>query len=383
MPLGPSEAVPCPACGQSVALTDEYRALRDATARSVQAATEAQRVFAALGRPPAAVWRLFTFFDSAVFWAVGLPFWLCFGVGLSAVAQQAVARRLGANLEDVLEPHQVAALSLLLPSAVLVLGLLLSGWARKRTVARGGLQAALAARPPSRDGGPAGCRRCGAPLHVTADALGVRCPWCETDNLVRLPASWLQHMQRHTAKLGHETAAAAKALDDARSSLRWSFFWRAALGALVLSPGLLIIGASDALPSVQAYDPSGKPGTLPSWSKAVAAQLPCTGNMALFHPRTERDHCDATSCTLHALVAARGGQTVVVASDDVPEGTEAWVEAHEVTFLDSRWKTTAHGKLHAGHRLTWKAPLSGWYRVRATVPDPSPGRSWSLCAGAE
>src|SRR5207253_1658793 len=75
---------------------------------------------------------------------------------------------------------------------------------RRRLVERGKLQAELAAKPPSRPGGPARCRRCDAPLDVKPGDLGVRCFYCRTDNLVAMPADWIARMKSGTAEIARE-----------------------------------------------------------------------------------------------------------------------------------------------------------------------------------
>jgi Zn finger protein HypA/HybF involved in hydrogenase expression len=384
VPLAPGDVVPCPACAQAVEVPVEYRALRDSEAAAARARVDAQRLYRALGTAPSRFWRLFTFTESSIFWAFGFPVWACLGSGLSLAAQQVVARTLHANAADVLEPHQEAALTLLLPLGTIVLGLLFSGWARKRVVSLSGLQVTLAAAP-AREGGPAKCRSCGAPLFVTKEDLGVRCPYCAADNLVRVEPAWLGRMQHHVQKLKQGTDAAVKALADARSSLRWSFFWRWVVGALVLSPALLIAGANDDLPAESSFDAGGRSsGQLPSWSKAIAGtRLPCTpGNLKFVRAQTEAKHCSAAGCEVFKLIAARAGETVVAASANAPEGSEVWLEVHERTFLDDVWRPLGTAVLRADQPASWKVESSAWYRVRARMADQRPATLWSFCVTA-
>jgi LSD1 subclass zinc finger protein len=74
--------------------------------------------------------------------------------------------------------------------------------ARRVARVRQMLQAALAARPPERPGGPATCRSCGAPLDVPEGALGVRCVYCREHNLVAIPESWIARARKASKQLG-------------------------------------------------------------------------------------------------------------------------------------------------------------------------------------
>lgn len=62
------------------------------------------------------------------------------------------------------------------------------------------VQGTLAARAPERDGGPSCCRTCGAPLLVARGALGVRCAYCSSDNLVALEPSWVAHVRSYAQR---------------------------------------------------------------------------------------------------------------------------------------------------------------------------------------
>lgn len=385
VPLAPGDTVPCPACAKAVEVPVEYRALRDSEASAAKARTDAQQLYRALGTAPSAFWRLFTFTESSVFWALGFPVWVCLGSGLSVFSQEALGAALHANAADVLEPHEAAALTLLLPLGTVVLGLLFSGWARKRVVSLAGLQVALAATP-AREQAPAKCRSCGAPLFVAKDDLGVRCPYCAADNLVRVEPAWLARMQRHVRTVKRETGAALEAFAAARSSLRWSFFWRLVVGALVLSPALLIAGADDQLPSEASFDPSSASAArLPSWKRAVdAPRLECTtGNLKFVRAQTDAKHCSAEGCEVYKLIAARAGAVLEVLSQDAPPGSELWLELHHRTMTADVWRVVVGSPLVATQPARWKLEQSGWYRVRVRVADSRPGALWSLCVTAK
>jgi hypothetical protein len=112
-------------------------------------------------------------------------------------------------------------------AAVLVLGVLpawLASYLQSSGDLRLKLQANLAARPPQQPGFPSTCRQCGAALDVAPGQLGVRCAYCGSDNLVALPAAWVERAgtrQRHFHQSIVEAAAKAAALrSEARGDLK-------------------------------------------------------------------------------------------------------------------------------------------------------------------
>ncbi|MFO0598629.1 MAG: hypothetical protein U0228_25200 [Myxococcaceae bacterium] len=379
VPLAPGDAVPCPACQQPVEVPAEYRALRDAHDAADRTRVAAHRLYASLGKAPNPVWRAFLFTESALFWAVGLPVWMTIGSGLSLIAMGVVGRALHANAFDVLAQNEQVALTMALPLGVVVLGLLFSGWARQRVVKLGGLQAALAAGP-SRAGGVAGCRSCGAPLHVATDALGARCPYCEADNLVRVPPAWLERMKKHTAKVEQKLDAGVKAFEEARSSLRTSLILRAVFGALLLTPTVIIARSREpdrtTLDSFEAWknDSAG----LPSWSEHVGKSLDCSpGNLAFLKVKPRQEDCRDEGCAVFKAIAVRAGETVSVVSPDA-QGL-AWLDERDVRFLDEVWKQVGKGPLPTA---TFKVELSGWYRARAFISGASAGQWVTFCVSA-
>jgi hypothetical protein len=378
VPLAPGDHVPCPACQRLVEVPPEHRALRDAHAAADLTRSAAHRLYAALGNEPSALWRVFSFTESAWFWALGLPAWVCFGSALSLAAMNAVGSALHANAFDVLPQNQQVALSMGLPLGVVVVGLLFSGWARKRVVKLGGLQAALAA-VPSRDAKVVGCRSCGAPLHVTAEALGARCPYCDADNLVRVPAAWLERMKRHTAKLEQSVDAGVNALAEARSSLRTSLSLRVAFGALLLAPAVMIARSKDRPTSLDAFeawrdDASG----VPPWGDFVGRSLECSpGNLGFLRAQPRDADCDDSGCAVFTLIAARAGERVTVTSPGA-RGL-AWLDERETRFADVAWKQVAKAELPTA---TFEVERSGWYRVRAFISEASRGAFVPFCVDA-
>jgi hypothetical protein len=125
-------------------------------------------------------------------------------------------------------------------SAVLVLGL----WAR---VARGALERAAVAFPPSAPGEPASCHVCGGPVPVGVEPL-VRCAYCGADNLVEPAAlqragskralaldAWENDIERHARAAATTTRAASALL----------------LPAAVVFPAVALVGGALVLLSIE------------------------------------------------------------------------------------------------------------------------------------
>ncbi len=124
------------------------------------------------------------------------------------------------NVVETMPLRQQRALQFPPAIALAAVGAALGVYGRRRARSRQRLQAALAAKPPERKGGPATCRSCGAPLTVESGALGVRCIYCGSDNLVALPPSWIANVGADAAAIGAEIEPARAELDRERARLR-------------------------------------------------------------------------------------------------------------------------------------------------------------------
>ncbi len=105
-------------------------------------------------------------------------------------------------------------------------------YCRKSTAAITRLQEALGARPPAQPGGAATCRDCGAALDVPPGALGVRCMYCRTDNLVQV-ATRKARAEHEAEKKFHREVVSALAEHDAEREQR-----RKALPGRLVSAGM-------------------------------------------------------------------------------------------------------------------------------------------------
>jgi hypothetical protein len=375
VPLVDGDHGTCPNCGAQYPIPETYRALRDeagANARKPEAIALAKQI----GKPPPRLIRALAVFSSGWFIFAGLGFWIAFGVMLSFAAMPWFGRHLFHVLTyDVLSEQRQMQLSIVLPFGMLVIGFTVASWARRTGIVRGGLQAALAAAPPAKPGGPKTCRQCAAPLAPKAGALAARCAYCNADNLVELPPAWIDKMRSQAKQLKRELRAAAKEWQTERRALRRSLIKRFVLWTLVLVvPLWFIMGAaagSDLSSASSAYlHASRPPGVLPRWSDELNARFIGTC-------QEDTDDVPATAvcgdgrCALYEIVPLRHGEVVTYRSSDLPAGSMVNLEMHDQSLAFDRWSTVVSEPLSAGHPATTKAPYSGWYRIRITVPDPA------------
>jgi LSD1 subclass zinc finger protein len=265
----------------------------------------------------------------------------------------------------VLSDNRQMQLSIIVPFGLLVIGFTVASWARKGGITRGGLQAALAAVPPAKPGGPTSCRQCGAPLAPAAGAHAARCAYCQADNLVELPPAWIATMRAQATKLTQETRKAAKLWEQERRALRRSLFKRFVLWtAVLLVPMWFIMGAAAGKSSDRA---PGEPG---SWQKAMEFRYETSDCNEATDGIALEPVCSGEACTFSETVALRRGEVVRHVSRDLPAGSVVDLQMHDQTWFGDRWKTVASSPVSAGHPGATEVPYSGWYKVRVTVPQP-------------
>lgn len=197
VPLGTGDVATCAFCSASVPVPDPYRKLRDADREQRADRATAEHLYATLGKPSSALDRwvaLTTVGASAVVTVVVGILTVCGALALLGgfaleLVLHWIAPLVGIDVIDRLGGGTAYAAFAI---AVVVLGLFpiwLNGYLHTAGEIRKTLQQSLAARAPERPGFPSTCRLCGAALDVLPGALGVRCAYCQADNLVALPAA--------------------------------------------------------------------------------------------------------------------------------------------------------------------------------------------------
>lgn len=195
VPLGTGDVATCAFCSAQVPLPEEYRKLRDAERENRADRAEAEHLYRTLGGPSRALdlWVAFTTMTGGAVLMVVYVLVSAFAV-LSLLAGFAlelflhwIAPLVGIDLIDRLGGGTAYAVFGIGLVVLVLFPLWLNGYLHTSGEIRKTLQANLAARAPERPGFPATCRLCGAALDVPPGALGVRCAYCQADNLVAVP----------------------------------------------------------------------------------------------------------------------------------------------------------------------------------------------------
>jgi len=213
-----------------------------------------------LGRPPGVVARMWGGVATGCVWLVLWPVGFVVDGLLIAKALEVVSRSIHATLFDVLPNTLVWGGIGVALYATLAVPLAFGVYGNRRTNGRRKLQAALAALPPDREGGPVRCHSCGAPLDVGPADLGLACLYCGADNLVRMPEAWVAKLRTAATRLGTTIASAAREDRERRRTERRTLVRRLAwLGIFVpvmAGYGAVLDRETDTYP--------------PSWRAAVA-----------------------------------------------------------------------------------------------------------------
>lgn len=389
VPIVDEAETTCPYCRSVVAIPPEHHALRQATHASEADLAEAQAQYAKLGAPPGPLLRAWSgAADGALsFLGAALRVFLKIWVGLLQIVFEALK-----NIDDLRILLVVLALPLIalygvlwatgmalrlmapvfgvdvidrltITGGFLVLGcvlyvlfpipIALRNYADAWAGVRRRLQTCLAARPPRVAGGPALCRRCGAALVVPQRALGVRCVYCQADNLVAMPARWVADVERASADLHEQVSTALEEEAETRRSAR-----RGAVGLLgitLLLPGLTA-GLGAAMGKFGHFE--HRPGFVEELA-GVRALLPHECG----EPR------DAL-CQPSRDVALRRGETLVIVhrEDARPDP----LSMRRLGLGGGAPLRFAGGDVGGGtsvYRASFTAPVTGWYVLSPLATD--------------
>ena len=254
VPLGDGEVATCSFCQAKVPLPAEYRALRDAEHQRTTDREVAEKLYRKLGSPPSPALRAWTsavtIASAALVGIVGLLLTISAGLMLLAgfaleLVLHALAHPLGIDLIDRFGGGTVYAGFVVI---MIVFGLLpvwLVGYLDSLAEIKRTLQVSLAAHPPQKPGFPSTCRGCGAALDVPSGAFGVRCAYCQADNIVSLPAAWIARVGGKQASFHRSIITAVELANtlriEARAGLPKAVKW--SVGAVVVF-GLIGRGCS-------------------------------------------------------------------------------------------------------------------------------------------
>jgi hypothetical protein len=427
VPLGDGDSVACVYCRAQVQVPEAHRALRAAEREYNQHRDVAHRLLRRLGKPPSALIRFLTnAHGGTVIWLVTLGALLS---GALCAALFSLAGRLSlawfhVHLDDVvLYRYDQTALFVVGQFAFLLAGLgllvVLGAYTRRRGVGLRELQAGLSARRPESTGGPATCRECGAPLRAEAGELAVTCGYCRTDNLLRIPESWIGAARARGRKLAGAVEDAVLSFEDEERSIRRSLLLRLAVVGFISSSSLfLLIGVTEAATlertTVTPYQRLEGRLYRFDWKEAVESPsltldmgeiqgckgLSCAPSLNEVPCAERRDSgplvvpagaCDADVCILHFYVALRRGDAIEVSASGFPHKSFIVLESHvpgEPFHEDpAAWGTQVPGAfawLVEGKptRLS-AAPHDGWFMLMLALGEAVPGAPLDFCARLE
>jgi hypothetical protein len=267
----------------------------------------------------------------------------------------ALADRLHTDLVDRLSGFGAHLLLGVVVLVIIVVPIALSAYADDLIGVRAKLVGIFSSRPPSRPGGPARCRHCDAPLDVPANALGVRCLFCSTDNLVAVTA-------RAARKASKSAKHSMKAIDEAYSGeFSARYYLQARLkGIALLGVVLVPLFGGVGLLSELVMDEGGAIGHR---THAGAPPMLYRGGKTWAPGEVPLD-CGDDACTFD--VPLMDGQTLLAHGGD---GIE--LQRRDVgPFYTLNW---------AGWTKASPGPVkhSGWYRLVVTASQPAT-LTWSV-----
>jgi uncharacterized Zn finger protein (UPF0148 family) len=212
IPFGDDATSTCPFCRTANKVPAAYRELRASQRADAAARAEAERLLRTLDRPPwLATKVLARMFDLPM-----LAFWLLYAIPLGLwviTAGMAFSRwlapRIGVRTGDDVPYWITISFMFGLLFVCVFVPRVLGIYANRRTTSRVRLLAGLAAKPPRTKGGPALCRRCGAPLFVATGELVSTCSYCSTENAVQLRTEVVAAVRRSATRLAKTVAEAA------------------------------------------------------------------------------------------------------------------------------------------------------------------------------
>ena len=384
VPLTTADSTPCPSCQHVVSVPEQHRAARRDTELVLTNEAAARRWLDRAGGEPSTLLSAFTFLDGGAFWGVVFPFlFIPLGVCLSTMLVPAVMAAVAhVRIVDVWDDTRQAAVSLGMPFVVLLVGLLLGGFGKKRTMARAGLQAALAARAPTGAGGVWGCRACGAPLAIAPPTLSARCDYCHADNLVRLSQGRVDAVRSRRDVLAAVVRKAEKDWKEIRSDLRTSLLMRTVFGVgLIALLTVPILGSTPSHASLSDFDLTKPPNEMPSFAdhRKSSPKDACTPTRLTTYVRAV-EPCDEVGCRAYVLTSPLAGETLEVQGDALPAGTRLRLEPRKMRMLDSTWATAPMIATATDAELV-RFPIAegGWYRLRLAVPGTTAGQLVRFC----
>jgi DNA-directed RNA polymerase subunit RPC12/RpoP len=374
-PTGMDTHVACTACGKQTKIESGS----DAVLREQKSRADAETLFAKLGRPPRWSQRFATYLVSWKIWVFGFPF----ALGLVVTIADKPRDWLLAGWEAVFHARLLNVASPFVGSVIshgftvgILIALLVWSLLGERIDARRDLQAMLAAKPPETAGGATRCRKCDAPLEVAAGALGARCAYCGTDNLVVLPAEWISRARRGAVELRLTMRLARERAKAGRRRLWRASAWRA---PLVLGLLAWLVWPRSYLSyfakwSEMRSDDDHLVVYLLARKDSVRQELraitTCDRHKQLDPPldTASSKWCNKTECEAVAAFPLRHGEELHLVRETAGDASvriaigERWSSGGYALLRDDTGDEIANQQLPE-HELVQKIAISGWYQV--------------------
>ncbi len=358
VPLVDAEICACIYCGARVDIPADHRRGQEARRHLQNIRKNAVEFLGRLGRQPKR-WEI---------WLSLLPSWLFFAMLLVITVtgfasflyslEFMISRVLGTNFRDLLPEIVVWPLYGGLMGVFPVMALAFFFLVRRRVFVARRLLSVLAAGEPVKPGGPATCRRCGAPFQTEAGDLVAACDYCGTENFLNVPHDWLAATRRLTTASGRNVFWAEREFDREMTSARTSLHNQLKLYAVFL---LFIFGAFL----------SGDSSKIKAW-KDEAAQTPrnllgiCTefpdaqtGSPFKVHGAF-RKYSDARA--FEYRIALRANEKMLVST--VASGVIK-------LRVEGRYDRKAF-RLAAGRPVEFKPAIGGWFNLYFAVNNSDP-----------
>ena len=366
VPLGSGDVATCSFCSEQVPLPEPYRQLRDAERARTTDRAQAEALYRKLGKPSHALdlWVSLMSISSGavlmlayVLMSISAVLMLLAGFALELFLHFG-APVLGIDLIDRFGGGTVYLGFAIGVVVFVLLPIWLKGYLDTAGEIRKALQANLAAHAPQRPGWASTCRSCGAALDVAPGALGVRCAYCQTDNLVAIPAAVVKAAgvrQDNFHRSIVDAADRARALRaEARAGLPGAVKY-CAIGVAVF--GLVGKGCtsldedrsdlptwSDSMgpPRILAKSFDGKQG----WPMNTVFNLACNDYLIALH-RHE----------------------VFEVDDDTEAEPATITNMTTFPFLTRSWDMDSKPRPGGGYRGRWRAPYAGLFEIKFNGMD--------------
>ena len=249
VPLKEQSLVQCPSCGAENQIPLPYQQLCEEQKKLAENNAISEEIIHRISAPPP-LWIQFwgNVSSSIISFLGGIWLLISFITGVSSLVLlamiylliRALAPVLGEDYADTIGADWIyAAVCCLLSLGFILPQVLLSFWEDSLNI-RKTLQGSLSAKLIENTKGQAACRGCQATLFADGKQSVITCPYCETENLLSVPAEWLSKVKDftnwHFKTVQEAIRTEEKLMTENRSSIHWWLGFT--IAAAVISAGI-------------------------------------------------------------------------------------------------------------------------------------------------